>query len=421
MNKKKFWISLLAGIMAAIMILGLIIGILPSHAHAKSSADIRNEITELENQKNNLSSQIADLEKQVSANQTEMKDIVNQKAVIEQQVSLLYAQMDNLNQQITAYSVLIADKQAELDDAEARLAELNRKHKERIRTMEEAGKVSYWSILFEARNFSDLLDRLNIIREISDADNRRLQEITEAAKDVENAKAGLQTERASLEASKAELDKAQEQLKEKSKTADALLAQLVAKGEAFDDLIFESEKKQQELMESIAQKESDFDAAKDREYQEWLASQIKPGGDTNTVDGIVWVVPCQYTVVTSPFGMRIHPIHKVPRFHYGVDLAGGSIYGKPIYATRSGKVEIAGWGDAEGNYVEINHGDGWHSIYMHMTHFIVGVGEFVAAGQVIGYVGSTGGSTGPHLHFGIRNHNYTENFGYVNPMIFIGK
>ena len=111
--------------------------------------------------------------------------------------------------------------------------------------------------------------------------------------------------------------------------------------------------------------------------------------------------------------MRIHPIHKVERFHEGVDMAAPQ--GTPIYAAKSGKVTTTSYqAGGAGYYVSINHGDGFASIYMHMTHYIVKPGQHVSTGQVIGYVGSTGGSTGPHLHFGI-----SYNGTYVNPMSYI--
>jgi len=128
---------------------------------------------------------------------------------------------------------------------------------------------------------------------------------------------------------------------------------------------------------------------------------------------IEWLTPVPYYVLTSPFGMRFHPILQIWRMHNGVDLACAE--GTPIYATRSGVVTIAEEGATAGFYVQINHGDGYRSVYMHMTHYIVSVGDYVSAGQVIGYVGSTGLSDGNHLHFGI-----SYNGTYVNPMEYIG-
>ena len=120
-----------------------------------------------------------------------------------------------------------------------------------------------------------------------------------------------------------------------------------------------------------------------------------------------------YVYISSPFGTRVHPITGVVTTHYGVDLA--AYLGNPIYATRSGVVTQATYGASGGYYVYIDHGDGFTSIYLHMTHYIVSAGDYVEAGQVIGYCGSTGASTGPHLHFGlIYNGAYVDPTKYVN-------
>ena len=135
--------------------------------------------------------------------------------------------------------------------------------------------------------------------------------------------------------------------------------------------------------------------------------------DTPVSDGD-WVVPCSYVYVSSPFNPnRVHPILGYARPHNGIALAAN--LGNPVYATRSGSVTVADYeGDGAGNYVFINHGDGFSSVYMHMDYYIVGVGEYVSAGEVIGYVGTTGLSEGPHLHFGIA-----YNGSYVNPASYI--
>ena len=159
---------------------------------------------------------------------------------------------------------------------------------------------------------------------------------------------------------------------------------------------------------------SAYDEAKKREYQEWLASQppTQNNSSSNTVNGMTWLLPINYTYFSSPFGWRDHPVYGGQRFHYGVDLAAPQ--GTPIYATRGGRVTVATYDSSSGYYVSINHLDGFVTKYLHMTHYIVSPGQYVAAGQVIGYCGSTGASTGPHLHFGI----YKDGVA-VNPALYI--
>ena len=417
MDKRKKLISILAGLMALIMLLGLIAGFIPT-AHAASSSELKVELDALKEEKAAIDAEIKKIKGQITENNDDMKAMVEQKNLIDQEIFLLYQQEANINGQIATYSLLISDKQEILVDAETNFAELSEKNKARIQAMEEEGDVSYWSVLFEANSFSDLLDRFNMVQEIAAADKRRLEQLDAAAKEVTAAKESLETEKAALEVSKIELAQTQAQLSEKRAEADALLAELVAKGMEYEDLMEESEDEQAQLAKEIANKKDEYDKAK---YQEWLATSEPPatrpaapsggsGGNTSssTVGGISWKVPISYTAFTSPYGWRIHPISGTRKFHYGVDLAAPT--GRPIYATRSGTVDTATYGSSAGYYVQINHGDGYKSIYMHMTHYIVKPGQHVSQGQVIGYCGSTGGSTGPHLHFGI---SYQGN--YVNP------
>ncbi len=415
MKNKKLWVSILAGLLAALMVFGIIAGALPSYVSAaKSSAEIQQEINQMKEQLKNNRSEVAKLEGQLSANMDKMEDIVANKNLIDQQIFLLHEQVQNLNKQITAYSALIADKQAELDQATANWKALSDKHKERIRAMEEDGKLSYWSVLFKANSFSDFLDRLSMIEEIAAADQRRIKELNDAAKVVEEAKIGLENEKIALEASRKEMESASAELEKSREEADKLLKQLIATGEEYQKLLDEAERKESQTAGKLDSLESAYDAAKEREYQEWLASQppVQTGGSANTVDGVTWLMPINYTRFSSPFGYRIHPIYGDWRFHYGVDLSAPQ--GTPIYATRGGRVTYATYDSSSGYYVSINHLDGFVSKYLHMTHYIVSPGQYVAAGQIIGYCGSTGASTGPHLHFSLY-----YNGSAVNPAKYI--
>ena len=422
MKNKKLWVSIMAGLLAAVMLLSLI----PGLASATESSDaIREQIEELEKEQEELEKQKKALREQIGDNLSEMETIAAEKGVIDQEIFLLNEQILNINDQISAYALLIADKQDELDIAQEKMDALSEKNKERIRAMEENGELSYWSVLFEANSFSDLLDRLDMIEEIAAADRRRLNEMREAAEKVAQAQEALEEGKAELESTKAELNAAQAELEAKRVEADALLAQLVARGMEYEDMLDEAEDKTEDLLAEIARKEEEFDEAKQREYLEWLATSVPPTTkpkpttpaadkepDKSYTDGITWYMPCNYIRLTSPYGWRIHPVYGDRRFHSGVDLAANS--GTPIYATRGGTVTKASYNSSAGYYVTINHGDGFSSSYLHMTHYIVSEGQKVSAGQVIGYVGSTGTSTGAHLHFTIYYNGST-----VNPANYI--
>ena len=418
MKNRKRWVSVMAGIMAAIMLLSLILSLIPTRVGAASSGEIRQQIAALKEEKKEIDAQLKEVKSQLKENNNEISSIVARKDTIDQEIQLLHQQMDNINHQVSTYALLIADKQDELDDANYRLDDLNAKNKERLRAMEEDGALSYWAVIFKANSFSDLLDRISMVQEINAADQRRLKEISEVAQQVSTVQSELVREKAELDAVRKELDAAEVTMAEKRAEADKLLAELVARGEEFEALIDESEDLQSDLMKQIAKKEKDLKA---QEYKEWLATYVpttKPSGtdttpSTQAPSSSGWIKPLRSYTITSPFGMRVHPISGIYKMHEGVDLSAPQ--GTPIYAARSGKVTTTSFqAGGAGYYVSINHGDGFSSVYMHMTHYIVKPGDYVNAGQVIGYVGSTGGSTGPHLHFGIA-----YNGSYVNPMNYI--
>ena len=422
MKNRKLWVSIGAGIMALIMILSVIMGVLPYMASAAtSSSALKKQLDKLKEEQKQIKADIKEIQGQVDENQDKMTVLVDKKNAIDQEIFKLYQEISNINEQISTYNTLISDKNAELEAAKDRLAELNRKNKERIRAMEEDGELSYWSVLFKANNFADLLDRVNMVNEIAAADQRRLQEINDAAEEIAKVMAELEEEKAALEETKAQLDATQAELEKKREEADKLLAELIATGEEYQKLLDEAEDKAAEIGKDIDDTEDKYNNAK---RQEWLATSVPPttknssgggGGNAGTgqvVAGLKWLVPCNYTRFSSPYGMRLHPVDKVWKMHWGVDL--GAKQGTPIIATRAGTIKWATWDNSAGFYVGIDHGDGFQSIYMHMTHYVVSKGQKVKAGQVIGYVGSTGKSTGPHLHFGIK-----YNGSYVNPANYI--
>lgn len=411
MKNRKFWVSLVAGILAAVMILSLVFSVIPSMTHAaKSSSEIKKEIDKLEDEQMDIWIQMDELEAQQDENWESTEDMVAQKDNIDQQINLLNTEIENINQQIRSYALLIAANQEELDEAERVLEELSMRNKERIRAMEEEGTVSYWSVLFKANSFTDLIDRLNMIAEIQAADERRLQELANAADAVAEARAALEEEKGALLQSRQELADAQSVLDEKRAEADEILAQLNAEHRDLVAMYEEYEDLEHALSKEIAQKEKEYTEQKKKE--EAASRPSGGGGGSAPPSSGGWVRPCSYTVLTSAYGWRTHPITGKQSFHNGVDLA--NVTGTPIYAAKSGTVTVATYNGVYGYYVQINHGDGFSSLYGHMTHYIVSVGQSVSAGQVIGYMGSTGWSTGSHLHFTIYYNGNT-----VNPMNYI--
>ena len=411
-NRKKL-VQILAGVLVFVMIASLVLSILPTNVFAESSSEIRKEINALEEEQEGIWAQMDELEAQQNSNWNSIEEMIVQKDNIDQQISLLHAEIININEQITAYSLLIAEKQTELDEAQARWSELNEKNKARIQAMEEEGDLSIWSVLFKANSFTDLIDRLNMMEEIAAADERRLKAMDEAAKEVAQARDELEAEKVELEESRVQLEVTQEELSAKRAEADEMLQQLNEKKRELVAMYEEYEAMEAELSQQIAQREDDYDDAVAAEEEAARQAQANSGGSSSAPpsDG-GWYQPCSYVALTSAYGWRIHPITGNESFHNGVDLANAS--GTPIYAAKSGTVTTATYNGVYGYYVTINHGDGFSTLYGHMTHYVVSEGEYVSGGQLIGYMGSTGWSTGPHLHFTIY-----YNGGTVNPMDYI--
>ena len=425
MNKKL--VTIFAGIMAAIMVLSLLLSLLATTVHGATSGEVQDQIEDLNDQKEEVDKKLESIEKNLAANNKQLKNLVARKNGIDQQVELLNHQINLVNQTIAVQNLLIADAQEELDLAQAQYAMLNEAYAARIRVMEEQGDISYWSVIFQANSFADLLDRLTMAAEIARADQKQLQRLRELAQQVEAAKIALETTKQEMEYSKIELRQAQDAQQEKMAEAEGLMLDLIIKCGEYKLELEVGEQLQHDLMIEIAQKSELYD---DLLYEEWLATSVPPttttapttvppttssgSHKTNTVNGNTWYTPTSNYRVSSYFGYRTHPVTGEPQsYHYGIDMAAKE--GTPIYATRDGKVRVTSYEkDGAGWYVSIDHYDGYISVYMHMTHYIVSPGQKVKAGEIIGYVGSTGRSTGPHLHFGIAYKGT-----YVDPLKFI--
>lgn len=405
MKKSHRLRSAAAAFLAAIMVFTS----LPHGAQAATSTSkIKDEITDLKVENAQIQAQIESVRTQYNANASEIQALVDKKNAVDQEISLLHSQIININEQLRVYGQMIADAQERLEDSNQRLKELNQQYKERIRAMEEEGEITYWQVIFESSSFTDFLDRMNIVDEIAAADTQRLLDLQVASANVEENQRILTEEMLDLQDTREQLSESEEILKEKRTESDDILRDLIAKQSEFQVLLDESEALQNELMNEIAQKQKELQAA---QYKEELAKMALKG--QNPPSNATWIEPVSGYTISSPFGNRKSPTAGASTYHKGVDMACPS--GTPIYATRAGTVTVASYqAGGAGYYVSINHGDGFASIYMHMTRYVVSKGQSVTQGQLIGYVGSTGISTGPHLHFGIS-------YGgtYVNPMAYL--
>lgn len=413
----------LRSLCAAFLALALMVCLLSS-AFAVSSSDIQDELDALEKKADEIDAQKNELQAQIDANDEKTVNVVDQRAQVDHEVTLIYQQVQNLNEQLRQYNLLIAEKQAELDDLQAQQSDLMERYKLRLRAMQEQGDISYWAVIFRANSFAEMLNRISMVEEIAKSDQRMMEEIRTLASDVLAAKETLAAEKVTVEEKKTELAAAEAELEAKRAESEKLLDELIANAELLDADMEKYDAMKNELAEEIAQKEKEYNdkVEAERKAQE-EANKGNTGGSTGgstgggtTSDGsFLYPLPRSCgSWCTSPYGYRYHPISGTYTFHSGVDLAAAG--GTPIYASKSGTVTTAAYAQYSwGNYVVINHGDGYSTLYAHMRYYAVSVGEYVNQGDVIGYVGTTGNSTGNHLHFNVYYNGALQNpFDYVS-------
>lgn len=426
MKKRKLMVSVVAAVLAVLLAGGLLFNAIIVLTHAASSSALKEQISSLKEQASQIANKQEELSQEIEQNQSDTEDIVSKKANIDQQMELTRQQIENLNDQIQQYNLMIAAKQDELEATQLEEERLNQQYKLRLRSMEESGDISYWSILFSSSSFTDLLGRVDMISEIAEADQRMIEEIQAVAAEIEEARIEIEEDRADLESVKAQLAVLEEQLTGQRAEADGIITEMASKrGELEMDAAtyqaMQEQVRQQILDTQVAYEKALADeeaARKIAEARKKAQANQKPkptasassgggnaGGFMHPLGGAGYV--------SQSYGYREHPIYGYYSMHYGVDIAAGR--GTPIYATKSGTVTVATYAEINGYHVTINHNDGYASTYAHMTNYIVSPGETVSQGQVIGYVGDSGWATGAHLHFELMYGGAN-----VNPMEYVG-
>lgn len=393
-DRRRIMVAILAGFMALMMLLPML-SMIVTYAGAITQA----EIDDLKGQASELAQEKKDLQAKLDAITSDKNEAMARKENLEQQINVVRSEIDNTNALIASYNEQIAQKEVELAEAEAEQEKYYNLFCERVRSMEEDGTVSYWAILFEASSFADLLDRANFINEIMEYDNGVMDQLELARQAVEDAKTALETARAEQEAQLAVLEERRSELKQKEAEAEAILNEIQEKEEEAAEALAAA---------SAAAKAMDAEIArKQRELEAQLAAQNQT---IVSESGYMWPLSGRYTL-SSLYGGRIHPITGRPNNHGGIDIPAPR--GTNILAAKSGIVVTSGYNSSYGNYVVVSHGGGASTLYAHMSSRAVAVGDSVSQGQVVGYVGTTGSSTGNHLHFEIRvNGSRTDPIDY---------
>ena len=356
----------------------------------ETSAVTQAEIDALKGSAGKLAEQKKDIQAQLKAVQADKSNALKKKELLEDQIDLIRQEIANINEQIAMYDQLIAEKTAELEQAEADEKAQFDLFCRRMRHMEEQGETSYWSILFTSGDFSELLDNYMMIEEIIQYDNQVIDSLVALQEKVANDRTVLEEAQAEQEEAKARQMAAQDELKAQEDEVDKLIAEISAQEDLLEEMEEELNKAAKALDAQIK--------AKEREY----AAQV---ANVPSESGYLWPLPGGYNTISSLAGGRIHPVTGKPGNHAGIDIPAPS--GTNIYAAKSGVVIHAAKGTGSswsyGNYVIVSHSDGTSTLYAHMSRIGCKEGQTVKQGDVVGYVGTTGRSTGNHLHFEVRS------------------
>lgn len=389
--------SILYSVLSLLIVISVLFSIVPSAAYAVT----QEEIDELEKERDRIEEQREAQQAIVDDLEEKQAGILQRKQALDERNAYTIEQMQLNEQTIELYSQMIAEKAKEVDAAKAIEEEQLEKYRHRVRAMEENGSYDYLALILNASSLGELLTAMDDIGEIMNSDKKLEDEYIAAREAHEAIQAEYVSYKAELELKQSDLEKEQAMLQEQLDETDRMILEikesLEGENESLEELQAAVDAADDEINALVAQYEKEKQAA--------AAAAIGAAGYTGAVvtgtTNFSWPVTCRY--ITSCVGYRFHPVSGVWKYHSGMDI--GCQYGDPIYASDTGTVCIAGVNGGYGNCVMIDHNNGYYTLYGHMSSIAVGQNQAVSKGQVIGYVGSTGVSTGPHLHFEIRSAN----------------
>ncbi|MCM1174902.1 MAG: peptidoglycan DD-metalloendopeptidase family protein [Blautia sp.] len=400
--------KILKKILLIIVCFGMIFVFPAQTAEAVTNDDIQEkeaEIAAAKKEVEGLKSNLTDIE-------AVKKELEQSKHDLDAYVEQLDMELGSIQDKISEYNHLIAQKEyeielttQELNDAVLKQEEQYRAMKKRIKFMYEKGDSLYMELIFSANSLSDTINKADYIEALSAYDRNQLDEYVRTRELIELCKA-------ELEAQKEVLDEAKLAVEAEEVTVNSLIAEKEAQIVSVSADISTKEAAIKEYEDMIAAENAEIRAL-EKAVAEEKARLAAENANARSYDGGVFANPCPgYRRLSDDYGNRIHPTLGVEKFHNGIDLAAPG--GTPIYAAYDGDVVAADYSSSMGNYIMINHGNGLYTIYMHCSALYVSKGASVYKGQNIAAVGSTGRSTGPHLHFSVRlNGNYVSPWNYL--------
>lgn len=394
--------SLISVLLAVLVFAGAVtMPILQTEAHAVTQYEIDRKKAE----KNALSKKIKEQQALMNELKAEQSGIMQQKEILDQQQDLKIQEINLVQEELTMYRQLILDKEHEARVAQEHAEEQLAIYKNHIRKIEEQGVDNmYLQLLFSSTSMTDLLSRVDMVAEIMEYDKRIHDNYVSAKEAALTAKAEAEAAAQLLVVKEAELQTEIDRLTSELEGMQTELDRLMSDIDGYAAVI-----------NKYAADEARIDA-EIKKMAEELKKQNTPPSATGSY---MWPLPASKGI-SSGFGMRKISLYGYEKFHAGIDVPAS--IGKSILAADGGTVIVSAYDGGYGNYVMINHGNGRVTLYAHMSSRAVDVGANVNKGQVVGFVGSTGNSTGPHLHFEVRvNGSATDPCNYFTGYYFTKK
>lgn len=451
--------KVIACCLAAFLLAGSMGQIKPVTVQAATVEEEQEKVSGLEEEKENLEAEREELGETISEEESKQEEYLQQMSEARKQIEEYQGQIDTVNVEIDDLNEKIEDLSAQIDEANKQIKQKQKEIKQKEAEIEEANEtfkarlsamymtssdMTVMSVLLGAESFSDFLTQSQVLQNISDNDNKLMDELADYKAELEGLKKELEDFKVELEDHKKEVETNKKEVEEKKQEIVTLQNQEEQKESEMNELqiqsakiIEEKEAAQEANSEEAARIQKEIEEAEaniayliekaEEERRQQEAASTEDGEDGEDGDGggdggtpslpnsSGWINPCPgYSYISSYFGPREQPLPGASTNHGALDLAAGS--GTSILAARSGTVVEAnwGWGGGYGNYLILNHGDGFYTLYAHCSSLSVSSGDTVAQGQVIAKVGSTGNSTGPHLHFEVR-----QGGTKVNPLNYI--
>lgn len=374
------------------------------------------KIDEIKKTQSSAETQLAEIKANVAKIEKEVADVMAQKTKEEKK-------LNELHQQIEELKIVIAKRDEQLQ-----------KQARGVQTNQSAG--TFIDVIVESNSLNEAMEKAVAVttmvkanNEILEAQQRDKAKVEELAAQTEKSLKAIEAHAKQLQTKQTELADAKLTQEVKIQELNASLATEEGKKKEFEKKKAEAERKRQEQLKALAEQQKREAEARQKMEAQAAAAAAATANDNSTTSGSVggggttappaassgWGAPLSSLVVTSPFGWRANPTGAGSEHHDGVDFAGST--GTPVFATKAGTVVAAEFHYSAGNHVIIKHADGYYSYYMHLTNFAVSNGQTVSQGQTVGGMGTTGNSTGTHLHFGVSRSLWS---GFVNPAPLLG-